>query len=479
MSLTADVVYGFVGSVLAPRFDEPTKLAKFHKELWEYCCLDNSRIAIAAPRGHSKSTSVTLGYLLAALLFRDKQYAIVVSNTYTQASQFLGDIKNELLDNEDLIALFGKVTLKKDTEALIIAEMEDGYKFRVEAKGSEQEPRGLKWEHKRPDLLLCDDFENSEIVNNKERRIKFRENFLKSWLPMLSTSGKTIVVGTILHMDSLLERLLADPTWVSVRYAAHNEDFSEILWPERFDRERLEEIRYSYISQGMPEGYSQEYLNYPIDESTAYFKRDDFRWFDVDEIDYDRLNYYAAVDFAISEKERSDYTVIAVVGIDEKNKMYVVDIQRGRWDAKEIIDNMLDIQVKWTPEIFTVEEGMIKKSLGPFLKDEMMSSGIFLNLNPMVPVKDKQTRARSIQARLKQGSVYFNGDAEWYPALEQELVRFPKDVHDDQVDALAWIGLTLDSIIPGRTQQEFEDDVYDDEFTSFYEPTGRCASTGY
>ncbi len=477
--LTEDVVYGFVGSVLASRFDGATTIPNFHRELWKFCCSPDRRVAIAAPRAHAKSTSVTLSFLLSALIFRDRQYAIIVSDTEGQAKQFLGDLKQEMLENEDLIALFGNIVMKKDTETLIIAEMEDGYQFRVEAKGSEQKVRGMKWRNKRPDLIVCDDLENDEIVMNKERREKFRNWFFKALIPCLSDKGKIIVVGTILHLDSVLERLLNDPNWTTARYAAHNEDFTEILWPEKFNQERLEEIRYSYIAQGMPEGYSQEYLNYPIDESTAYFKRDDFRWFDVDEIDFDRLNYYAAVDFAISEKERSDYTVIAVVGIDEKNKMYVVDIQRGRWDAKEIIDNMLDIQVKWTPEIFTVEEGMIKKSLGPFLKDEMMSSGIFLNLNPMVPVKDKQTRARSIQARLKQGSVYFNGDAEWYPALEQELVRFPKDVHDDQVDALAWIGLTLDSIIPGRTQQEFEDDVYDDEFTSFYEPAGRCASTGY
>ena len=479
MALDADTIYGFTGSVLAPRFDNATTIPKFHKELWGLCTTKHSKVAIAAPRGHAKSTSITLSFLLASLLFRDRQYAVIVSDTEGQAKQFLGDLKAELLENEDLIGLFGLIKLRKDTETLIIAETEDGYQFRVEAKGSEQKVRGLKWRNKRPDLIVCDDLENDEIVMNKERREKFRNWFFKALIPCLSDKGKIIVVGTILHLDSVLERLLNDPHWLTARYAAHNEDFSEILWPERFSKERLEEIRYSYIAQGMPEGYSQEYLNYPIDESTAYFRRDDFRWFDSDEIDYDRLNYYAAVDFAISEKEKADYTVIAVVGMDEQNKMYVVDILRGRWDAKEIIDNMLDVQVKWRPELFTVEEGMIKKSLGPFLKDEMLSTGIFLNLFPMVPVKDKQTRARSFQARLRQGTVYFNGDADWYPDLEQELVRFPRDVHDDQVDALAWIGLTLDNVIPGRTREEYEDDEYDEEFNSFYEPHGRCYATGY
>lgn len=479
MALDADTVYGFTGSVLAPRFDNTAKIPDFHKELWELCCKGGKRVAIAAPRGHAKSTSVTFSYLLSTLLFRESRYAVIVSDTEGQAKQFLGDLKNELLENEDLIALFGVGKLRKDTETLIVVEMQDGHQFRVEAKGSEQKVRGMKWRAMRPDLIICDDIENDESVMNKDRREKLRNWFFKALIPAMSDKGRIIVVGTILHMDSLLERLLCDPTWVTVRYAAHNEDFSEILWPERFNQERLEEIRYGYITQGIPEGYSQEYLNYPIDESTAYFRRDDFRWYDSDELDYDRLHYYAAVDFAIGEKERSDYTVIAVVGVDSSNRMYVVDVLRGRWDAKEIIDNMLDVQVKWHPEIYTVEEGMIRKSIGPFLKEEMLRSGVFLNLNPLVPVKDKQARARSFQARLRQGTVYFNGDADYYPDLEQELVRFPKDVHDDQVDALAWIGLTLDNIVPGLTKEEYEDELYEDEINSFYEPIGRSAICGY
>jgi len=477
--LTAATVHGFTGSCLVSRFDSPAPIPQFHKELWELCCIDYPKIAIAAPRGHAKSTSITLSFLLTAMLFREYQYAIVVSDTEGQAIQFLGDIKSEILDNEDLIELFGIGKLVKDTETKIIIEMQDGYQFRIETKGSEQKVRGLKWRNKRPDLIICDDLENDEIVMNKERREKFRSWFFKALIPCMSDNGKIIVVGTILHMDSVLERLLNDPNWISARYAAHNEDFSEILWPEKFSRERLESIRDGYISQGMPEGYSQEYLNYPIDESTAFFRRDDFKFYKMEELDTTRLHYYAAVDFAISNKERSDYTVIAVVGVDDMNRWYVVDVRRGRWDSKEIIDLMFAMQIKWKPELFTLEGGMIQKSIGPFLRDEMMTRGIFLNLHPLVPSKDKQTRAASLQARLRQGTVFFNGYADYYPDLEKELLRFPRDVNDNKVDALAWIGLTLDAIIPGKTKQEQADEDYEEEFGDSYMPFGKSAICGY
>lgn len=467
--LDAATVKGFVGSCLLDRFDGAAAIPQFHEELWDMCCSGEKKVAIAAPRGHAKSTSVTLSYLLAAALFRESSFILLVSDTEGQSKLFLNDIKIELDENENLKALFGISHFVKDSETDVIVEFDDGYQFRIIAKGSEQKVRGLKWRNKRPDLIIGDDLENDEIVMNQERREKFRNWMLKALIPCLSDNGRIIIVGTILHLDAALERLLNDPHWYTARYAAHNEDFSEILWPERFTQERLEEIRSSYILQGMPEGYSQEYLNYPIDESAAYFRRDDFRFYDPDDIDYERLTYFTAVDFAISQKEKSDYTVILTVGMDSRNKMYVVDVNRGRWDAKEIVDAMMDTQIKWNPDVFTVEEGHISKALGPYLEEEMLKTGTFLNLKKMVPVKDKESRARSIQARFRQGTVYFNGHADWYPDLEQELVRFPRDVHDDQVDALAWIGLTLAEMTPGLTKQEFEDEQYEDEFDEYHE----------
>ena len=479
--LTAPTIFGFVKGCLQSTFDNPQPIPEFHKTLWSLCCSEDKYVAVAAPRGHAKSTALTLSYALAAVLFREAKFLIILSDTEGQSSNFLGDIKAQLIENEDIHSLFGKMTFIKDSETNIIVSMSDGHQFRIMAKGAGQRLRGLKWRNKRPDLVLVDDLEDDEAVESKDRRTKLYRWFTNAVMPCLSDDGKIRVAGTILHMDSVLEKLLSKKSWTTRRYAAHNEDFSEILWKEKFPREKLEAIRASYVEDGNPSGYSQEYLSYPIDESTAYFRRDDFQSFNPDTADYNRMTYYTAVDFAISESDSADYTVIATVGVDSDNKMYVVDVNRGRWDAKEIIDQMMNTQVKYNPDIFTVEVGMIRKALGPFLKEEMLRTGIFLNLKEMVPVKDKQTRARSIQARLRQGTVFFNTRADWYPDLEQELVRFPRDKHDDMVDALAWIGLTLADIVPGMTKQEFQEEQEDEYWADMDDNTtlGICGVTGY
>ena len=247
----------------------------------------------------------------------------------------MNDLKRELLDNSTVKTLFHIKSLVKDAETDIICEMEDGHQFRIQAKGAEQKLRGVKWSGKRPDLIICDDVEEDEAVMSKDRREKFRRWFYGALMPALSQDGVIRVVGTILHMDSLLERLMpefqlqtkqkrrflnVEPLrtwtdhklpWKSVKYRAHSDDFEHLLWRERMTEEYLREKRQQYIDQGLPDVYSQEYLNIPLDESMAFFKRSDF----VGRTEEDRkktLRYYIAADLAVSEKDRADYTVFVL-----------------------------------------------------------------------------------------------------------------------------------------------------------------------
>jgi hypothetical protein len=45
---------------------------------------------------------------------------------------------------------------------------------------------------------------------------------------------------------------------------------------------------------------------------------------------------------------------------------------------------------------------------------------------------------------MQQGMVRFPKQAEWATQFVSELLQFPLGKHDDQVDAIAWIGQLLD-----------------------------------
>ncbi len=187
MALSANLVFNFVTTLLLSRFDSPKPIPPLHKELWELCTSEDKQVAIAAPRGFAKSTAITHAYVLAMVLFRQRDYVLIVSDTEGQAVQFLGDIKKELVENDLLRETFGitltRGKLTKDTESVAICTFDDGKQFRIEVKGSEQKVRGLKWRNKRPNLIVCDDLENDEIVLNEERRLKFRQWFNNALIP--------------------------------------------------------------------------------------------------------------------------------------------------------------------------------------------------------------------------------------------------------------------------------------------------------
>ena len=169
VKLTSQVIEGFVGSCLLKGFDGSSKIPAFHKEMWEMCCSESKFVAIAAPRGHAKSTSISLSYVLACILFRERKFVLMVSDTEAQAAMFLGQITQELQENKDIIELFGIKTNEeglvkfiKDSATDIIVEFTDGTKFRIIAKGSEQKLRGMLWNGARPDLIVCDDLKQKK-----------------------------------------------------------------------------------------------------------------------------------------------------------------------------------------------------------------------------------------------------------------------------------------------------------------------------
>lgn len=505
MELTAEVCEGFINSCLISRYDEATPLENFHREWLQVVCSDSKMTAIAAPRGHSKSTTITFGYLLASILFRKAKYSLIVSATFSQAGQFLGDLKKEMQTNDEIHGLFGNIEFVKDTEDDIIIKFEDGATARVQARGAEQKLRGLKWLNMRPDLIICDDMEEDESVQNRDRREKFRRWFYSALLPCMSVNGKLRIVGTILHLDSLLERLMPEQQlnakgsknlkflvkedlreyssvklpWLSVKYRAHSDDFKHVLWPTRWSADDFKAKQAEYRSQGLSDAYSQEYLNVPLDESTAFFKKADFLPL-RDEDKKLKLNYYIACDLAVSTQQRSDYSVFVVAGVDENNRLHIVNVIRDRIDSMEIVDTMIALQKLYKPDLFGIEQGAIEKAIGPYLRQAMLEKDVFMNISLMRPSADKVTRARSIQARMRAGAVKFDKTAEWYDAFEAEAMQFPRAKHDDQIDAISYLGLMLDTMITAPTLKEQEEEEYAEEMKrGGLLDEGRNVVTGY
>lgn len=479
VKLTPALIEGFSETYLVETFDGAYEIPDFHRNLWGLECSERRYVAIAAPRGHAKSTAGTYTFAIASTLFGVDDHVLVISATEDLAAGHLLNIRTQLAENEALIQDFEIEILKDNTTELIFST--HGRLCRVIARGAEQKLRGMNWRNKRPSLILCDDMEDDEMVMNEERRDKVKKWFRNALLPIGSDGARFRVFGTILHLDSLLESLLNSKSWFGKRFKAHRDfdDFMDILWPEKFSFARLFEIRQVYIDMEDASGYSQEYLCEPIAEKDAYFKRSYFP--PMGEDDYKKpMLFYAAVDFAISKTKQSDRTAMVVAGVDSDGMMYIVDAWVERGDGIEIMEQLFIFQKKYKLQFWVFEAGQIEKSLGPFINQEMMKRNVILNIMTVRPTEKKIVRARSIQKRMQIGGVRFDWEGEWFVELRQECLNFPRAEHDDRVDALAYIGLHLDKLSASPTEKEIGEEEYEEEKRkSGVVDEGRSVMTGY
>lgn len=188
-----------------------------------------TRTAVAAPRGHTKSTVMSLKNALHAALYGYKRYILLASDTETQAVGFLDAIKSELEENPRILRDFGEQPGKKTwkTSSILLANG-----CRIDAAGSGQKLRGRRNHERRPDLILCDDIENDEGVRTAEQRDKLAAWFYKAVCKSGNRYTDILMIGTVLHHDALLARVLKNPGFQSRTYRAILSDSASPLWDD-------------------------------------------------------------------------------------------------------------------------------------------------------------------------------------------------------------------------------------------------------
>jgi predicted phage terminase large subunit-like protein len=223
----------------------------------------------------------------------------------------------------------------------------------------------------------------------------------------------------------------------------------ELLWPERFDAEFIEEQHALD-----PVGFSALYQQRPSAADGDLFKRENAHYYKPDELPAE-LRIYSASDHAVGTKQRNDPTCLLTVGIDRQSNIYMLDCYWQRQKTDIVTEQMIDMAELRKPLLWWAEKGHISMSIGPFLRKRMNERQVYINLREIVPAGDKPTRAQSFAGRYAMGKVFFPKNANWTERAINELLAFPTGLHDDFVDTCSLIGLGLQSQFkPGRPASE-------------------------
>lgn len=189
-------------------------------------------------------------------------------------------------------------------------------------------------------------------------------------------------------------------------------------------------------------------------------------------------NAYITADLAGFEDEqkasmikslRRDESVIAVV-LANGVKWHIHRMEHGRWSVRETALRLARACHKYKPSAFGIEQGVLRKAVEPFLREEMQRLGIMLPIGELRHGNQKKVDriVWALQGRFEHGNVTMEEGAEWLPWFEDQLLQFPSDtVKDDGPDAVAYV----DQLVKEAVWAGFEQD--DEE----YQPLD--AETGY
>lgn len=213
----------------------------------------------------------------------------------------------------------------------------------------------------------------------------------------------------------------------------------EALHPERWPLNELKKVRNTYTVSDWSALYQQN----PTPEEGDFFKKGDIRYRWLDPAYRPLCRRFITVDYAISKKQRRDFTVVGAYALDANDDLYCLEIRRGRWGTFEIANAVADMAEKHKVEIYAGEQGAIHQAVWPNIKLELDKRRIYLTVDEtLTPIQDKETRARPLQGRVQRGKFYFSYDEASRPDIldvaEREMLQFPNGVNDDIVDMLAW-----------------------------------------
>lgn len=231
----------------------------------------------------------------------------------------------------------------------------------------------------------------------------------------------------------------------------------EFLWPRTkspdgkwfgFDAQVLADKRGKYLNKLH---FRAQYYNDPHDVDSSPIQRSQFQYYNQQflnqvngrwEYNGNRLNVFAAVDFAYSTSRRSDYSSIVVVGVDTFNNYYVLDIDRFRSDGSPstYFKHILDMHQKWGFRKIRVEVSVAQIVIAKSLKEDYIRPlGLGLAIEEFRPTAKQGSKQERILATLE--PKYANNQIWHYPSgncqiLEEELL-YANPAHDDVKDALA------------------------------------------
>ncbi len=285
--------------------------------------------------------------------------------------------------------------------------------------------------------LIIDDANKPNEMQHSNYRQGIIRHYERTLLNRLNHSDVPIInIQQRLHVEDLSGFLQSKYKFKTIRKPLID-DNGICQIPSQYDFERLKEIQVSNYD------FQAQYQQNPIIQGGQVIKRDYFRYYPVNQtFKYKRI--LIAADTAMKVKEHNDYSVFIAGGVTVDNKLHILDMVRGKWEAPELEKNAVMFWNNFKKNPLT---GITCS--GFYVEDKASGTGLIQGLKskygmPVIGIKvdaDKLTRVENVLSYIEAGQVLLPENENYYfvPDLLNECETFSRDmshIHDDIVDAL-------------------------------------------
>ncbi len=230
----------------------------------------------------------------------------------------------------------------------------------------------------------------------------------------------------------------------------------QFLWPRTqcpttrkwfgFNHQVLAKIRSKYTQLGEVAQYYAQYYNDPNDPESQRLDRSGFQYYNKEHLKEslgtwyyaDRpLAVFAAADLAYTTGVRSDYTAIAVIGVDPDWYIYILEL--SQFKTKKYDDyykEVIRLHDKWKFPRIRVETQSGANLVAEYIKDTARKEGKILIVDGKPASGDKVERiAQILEPRYENQSIWHPRDGVIH--LYEEQIILARPTHDDLKDAVA------------------------------------------
>lgn len=348
----------------------------------------------------------------------------------------------------------------------------DGHIFIVKGYGAKTGVRGAKEQGTRPQLAVLDDLISDEDARSATVIAAVEDTVYKAVNYALHPTKNMIIwSGTPFNAKDPLYKAVESGAWtvnvfpVCEQFPCEFEDFRG-SWPDRFTYEYVKEQYETAVQLGKIDTFNQELMLRIMSDEDRLIQDHDIGWYKLDTVlrNKGRFNFYITTDFATSEKQKSDFSVISVWAYNNVGDWLWVDGKVKRQDMGANVNDLFRFAQQYRPQQVGVEVSGQQAGFIPWIQDQMLERNVFFSLasegndqKPGIrPNTNKLMRFNTVVPMFKARKIFFPSEkvksTELVEAIDELGLATAggfKSKHDDFIDTIS----QLSSLTPWKPSE--------------------------